>query len=109
MSIFFSQHELNERSVSAGINRPKSEVSQAFHEEDDDDMEEVPLGDVRNAASVDPNFIPPLNLKREHSDTKQCAESDSQSEVPEEDSGGEEDEDEEQFLSDWSRSPSPSA
>lgn len=74
-------------------------------------MEEVSLGDDQNAGSVDPNFIPPLNLKSEHSNTKQCAESDSREALEadvEAASGREEDEDEEQFLSDWSRSPSPS-
>jgi len=75
-------------------------------------MEEVSLDDDWNAESVDPNFVPPLRLKREHSDAKQCAESDSQSEALEADveaDSGREEEEEEQFLSDWSRSPSPSA
>ena len=71
------------------------------------------MGGDRDTGSVDPNFIPPLNLKREHSDAKPCAESDSQGEAFEAGvgaaSGGEEDGDEEQFLSDWSRTPSPFA
>lgn len=73
-------------------------------------MEEVSLGDDRDADCVDPNFIPPLNLKREHSDAKPCAESDSQGEAFEAGVGAASgEEEEEQFLSDWSRSPSPSA
>lgn len=99
------------RPVSAGIKRPKSKIPQVPHEEDDgDDMEEVSLGDDQNGQPVDLNFIPPLHLKPEHSSAKQGTESDTQSEaLVEGASGKEEDDDEGQLLSDWSRSPSPSA
>jgi len=111
MSIFILQHEQIERSVSAGVKRPKSEIS---HEDDeDDDMEEVALGDSQNAEPVDLNFIPPLDLKREYLDAKHDTEGDTQSEaleaVVEAASGREEDDDDENLISDWSRSPSPSA
>jgi len=113
MSNFFSQHEPIEVSVSAGIKRPKSEVSQISHEDEDDDMVEVPLGDDQNAEPVDINFVPPLDLKRKHSEAELSAKSYVQSEAPEAGagaaSGREEDDDSEGILSDWSRSPSPSA
>ena len=114
MSIFVSQVE---RPVSAGIKRPKSEISQISHkddEDDDNDMEEVSLGKSQNAepADLDLNFIPPLDLRREHLDAKRDTEGDAQSEALEsvvEASSGREDDDDEQLISDWSRSPSPSA
>jgi len=112
VSIFISQHEQIERSVSAGIKRPKSEVSQISHEDDEDDMEEVSLGDSQDAEAVDLDFVPPLDLKQEHLDTKQDTEGDTQSETLEagvEAASGREEDDDEQLISDWSRSPSPSA
>jgi hypothetical protein len=113
MSIFISQHEQIERSVSAGIKRPKSEMSQISHDDGDDDMEEVSLGDGQNAEPVDLDFIPPLDLRQEHLDVKQDTEGDTKNEALEVDveaaSSREEDDDEEQLISDWSRSPSPSA
>ena len=113
MLIFFSQYEPNERSVSIGIKGPKSELSQTSHEDDrDDEMEEVSLGDDHNAEPADLTSIPPLDLKRGHLG-KQGTESDVQGEAPgtdvESESVREGDDDEEQLLSDWSRSPSPSA
>ena len=116
MSIFISQHVQTERFDSAGIKRPKSEMSHISHEDDEDDdsdMEEVSLGNSQNAEPVDLdlNFIPPLELKQEQLDAKQDTEYDAQSEALEavvEASSGRED-DEEQLISDWSRSPSPSA
>jgi hypothetical protein len=106
MSIFISQHEQIERSVSAGIKRPKSEISPISHEDDDNNMEEVSLGDSQNPEPVDLDFIPPLNLKWERLDAKQDTESDTKSEAV---SGREGDDGDEHLISDWSRSPSPSA
>ena len=114
MSILISQIE---RPLSAGIKRPKSERTQISHkddEDDDNDMEGLSLGNGQNAEPVDLdlNFIPPLDLKREHLDVKQDTEGDEQSEALEaavEASSGRGDDDDEQLISDWSRSPSPSA
>ena len=90
-------------------------MSHKDDEDYDNDMEEVTLGNSQNAEPVDLdlNFIPPLDLKREHLDAKQDTEGDAQSEAleaaVEASSGREEDDDDEQLFSDWSRSPSPSA
>lgn len=82
-------------------------------DDDDDDMEEVSLGDGQNAEPVDLDFIPPLDLKREHLNARQDTEGDPQSEalkaVGSAASDREEVDDDEQLISDWSRSPSPSA
>ena len=75
-------------------------------------MEEVSLGDSQDAEAVDLDFVPPLDLKQEHLDTKQDTEGDTQSETLEagvEAASGREEDDDEQLISDWSRSPSPSA
>jgi hypothetical protein len=114
MSISFSQHEPTKRSVSAEIKRSKPEISQrSYDDEDEDDTEEVSFWSDQNAGPVDLNSIPPLNLKWEHSDAGKGTDSDAQGEAPgagiEAASRREGDDDEEHFLSDWSRSPSPSA
>jgi DNA excision repair protein ERCC-5 len=73
----------------------------------------VPLGDGQNAEPVGLNSIPPLDLRQGHSDAKKGTESDAQDEALETDieaaSGREGDEEGGQFLSDWSRSQSPTA
>ena len=89
-------------------------MSHKDDEDYDNDMEKVTLGNSQNAEPVDLdlNFIPPLDLKREHLDAKQDTEGDAQSEALEaavEASSGREDDEDEQLISDWSRSPSPSA